>query len=393
MGHFLILALLWIGHFSVDFMLGIWSVYKTVSAIDLGIAGLMAATCALAGEGGQIIFGALADRGGRKRLIAIGILLTGASAFLSSTESYFFSFFLLLLTCIGSGAFHPSAVSLVGSLTSTRKSLYISIFASGGSLGMALSQTVFFQIHRELQGNTILLFLPHLFLVILLFLCGYMQKEKVISEGSKRAGFALSLFGQYFKNRALRMLYIVQVCNQTICWATIFLLPDVLSSRGYDEKISFGGGHMAFILGGALAMIPSGYLADHLSERKIILIATGLGVCFYFAFLSLPFLPNVELLILLFLTGASLGIVQPIAVALGNELGKENPGLVSAFTMGMVWCVSETIGLGSSGFLTKIFSDDAPAKALMLLGALFPFLFYAAKELTSEPSLEKITIG
>jgi FSR family fosmidomycin resistance protein-like MFS transporter len=87
------------------------------------------------------------------------------------------------------------------------------------------------------------------------------------------------------------------------------------------------------------------------------------------------------LLPLLAIVGASLGLVQPVAVALGNKLGKKNPGLVSAFTMGMVWCVAEMVGPGGVGLLTKLFSEDAPAKALMAMGLLYPALILAAYKL------------
>lgn len=389
MGHFATLLLVWLGHFLVDFMIGVWAVYKTLSSFDLAIAGLMAAVCALAGEGGQLVFGGLADNGERKRLIAIGILLTGASAFFPFTNSYLFSFCLLLTTCIGSGAFHPSAVSLVGSLTNERKGLYISIFASGGALGMALSQAIFFEVSQE-TNHALFLFLPQIFLVGTLFFLGYFKKEPLLLKGLSRPHLSFSLFREYFKNRSLRTLYILQVCNQTLCWGMIFLLPDVLKERGYQDWLAFGGGHMVFILGSAFTMIPSGYFADKFSARKVILVASSLGMCFFFAFLSFPELSDMKLLTILFFTGSFLGIIQPLAVALGNELGKENPGLVSAFTMGMVWCISEPIGLGASGLLTKLFSEDAPAKALMIFGAAFPFLIQAAKELPKELTLEKI---
>ena len=78
---------------------------------------------------------------------------------------------------------------------------------------------------------------------------------------------------------------------------------------------------------------------------------------------------------LLFLIGAFLGSMTPLALALGGELAPQNRGLVSAFLMGMVWIVSESIGIGCSGFLADCFHEDAPAKALACLGL---FLFVGA---------------
>lgn len=135
--------------------------------------------------------------------------------------------------------------------------------------------------------------------------------------------------------------------------------------------IAYGGGHLAFILGGALMMVPSGYLADKYSSRKVILYATFLGLLLFYAFLFIPDLSSGMLLTLLCVLGAALGIVQPVALALGNQLCRNNPGMVSAFLMGLVWCISETVGPAGGGLLTKLFVEDAPAKALGLLGILF----------------------
>jgi FSR family fosmidomycin resistance protein-like MFS transporter len=381
------LVLLWLGHFLVDFMLGIWSVYKTMSAIDLGIAGLLAAACALIGEGTQFIFGNLSDRGYRNRLIILGVALASANLFLVFSESYFVLLILFMLTCIGSGAFHPTAVSLIGSLTDRQKGLYISIFSSGGALGMALSQIIFTKTHTTFNGNTLPLLILPFILILVLLKFGYFKKIESSPNAGPKNALNLKLFKEYFNDRSLRSLYIAQVCNQTIFWGAIFLLPDVLATRGYDESIAFGGGHFAFIIGSAFMMIPSGYLADRFSPRSVILTSSFLGMLFFYTFLFMPQLPVIYLLPLLAIGGSFLGIVQPVAVACGNEIGKKNPGLVSAFTMGLVWCVSETIGPAGSGLLSKLFTDDAPAKSLMVFGLLFPVLLYYAYQLPSSQSV------
>lgn len=375
------LTLLWIGHFLVDFMLGIWSVFKTMNALDLGLAGVMAAIAAFIGEGAQVFFGNLSDRGHRNQLILVGVLLASANVFLVFTESYALLLALFMMTCIGSGAFHPTAVSLIGNLTSRQKGLYISIFSSGGALGMALSQMIFTQTHTYFNGNTILLVIPSIILSLVLVGCGYLKKTAQEEGTAPHVSLNFKMFRDYFKDDALRRLYIAQVCNQTIFWGTIFILPDVLVTRGYEPSIAYGGGHFAFIIGSAFIMIPSGHLADRFSPRKIILICGLLGMVFFYLLLFIPFLSPLYLIPLLAISGSFLGVVQPVAVALGNELGKKNPGMVSAFTMGLVWCVSETIGPAGSGLLSKLFVEDAPAKSLMVFGLLFPVLIYSAYKL------------
>jgi FSR family fosmidomycin resistance protein-like MFS transporter len=382
MNSFITLIVVWTAHFLVDFMVGVWSVFKTMAGLDLGIAGLIAAGCGLVGEGSQIFFGPLTDKGYKRQLILLALVLTSASALLVYTDYYMFYFFLFLCTCIGSGAFHPPAVALTGALTEKRKALFIAIFSTGGSLGLALSQIIYSKAHQYFLGDTVVLLTPSAILFVICVILGFWQKEQPPAQiaSNKRLGWAL--IRNYFKNPSLKMLYFTQVCSQTISWSIIFILPDILNSREYDASIAFGGGHFAFIMGGVLMMIPSGLIADRFSPRSYILFASCAGSVLLFTFLSMPFLSEGYLLAVLMLTGSMLGTIQPVAVALGNQLGKANPGLVSAFTMGMVWCVAEMLGPGGVGLLSGLFTEDAPAKATILMALLcLPSLILCAYQL------------
>lgn len=362
---------LWISHLLVDFMIGMFAVYKTMVHLDLALAGLIAATCAFAGEGMQILFGSLSDRGYRKHLIAIGLVLTATSSFLAYTQNYYVLFLIFLLTCLGSGAFHPCAVSMMNDLSQNRKSLLITIFQSGGGIGLAFSQMIFAYAFFMLEGNTIILAIPSLVLAGALFFANLNYKNSSNANQATPPPRRISNYLTFFKDRNLSLLYVSQVCNQAIVWSTMFLLPDVLLSREYDSWICFGGGHLFFIFGASFMMIPGGYLADKYSPKQVIVAATVLSTFAFYTFLWMPFLSNPALLGLLFIMGTCIGVVNPVSIAFGNRLKPNNSGMVSAFLMGLVWCISEGIGQLGGGMLTKLFVDDAPAKALGCLGVLF----------------------
>src|SRR5262245_61254312 len=78
-----------LGHFCVDFMIGVWPVFKTMMQLDLAKAGLLASLCALIGETFQSVSGTLSDRGYQKMLIMCGVALAAVSALFSYTSSYF----------------------------------------------------------------------------------------------------------------------------------------------------------------------------------------------------------------------------------------------------------------------------------------------------------------
>jgi FSR family fosmidomycin resistance protein-like MFS transporter len=384
---FTTLFVVWLSHFALDLSIGIWTVYKTMAHLDLAVAGIIAGLSPFIGEAMQLFFGSLGDRGYRKGLLIFGLGAGAANVLLPYTNHYFLLFLLYLLTCIGSGAFHPTGVAVSSSLTKDRKGLFVTIFASGGSLGLAFSQIIFSSWYHRFNGQTIFLALPALALVVFLLSKNLPGVLSSIAPTGQRYGF--SALKKVFRCRELVILYISQVCNQAIFWGTIFLLPDVLASKGYSSWLIFGGGHLFFILGGAVVMIVGGYLSDRSSSKIILLTSTMLGFVFFYIFLLAPMImPNMMILALLFFLGASLGVANPIAVAYGHRLLPSRPGLVSGVLMGLVWCLSEAIGPVGAGLLTKCFVENAPTKALSFFGVLFIICALVTALLPEKASLE-----
>ena len=71
--------------------------------------------------------------------------------------------------------------------------------------------------------------------------------------------------------------------------------------------------------------------------------------------------------------GTCIQVINPIIVAYGNRLIPESPGMISALLMGCALCLAEGIGQGGGGLLTRLFDEQATAKALAILG-LFPLV-------------------
>ena len=64
-------------------------------------------------------------------------------------------------------------------------------------------------------------------------------------------------------------------------------------------------------------------------------------------------------------------IINPLIIAFGNKLYPKEPGAISGFLMGFAWVFASLIGQAGGGLLTKMFTEDAGAKALSLLGVFF----------------------
>jgi FSR family fosmidomycin resistance protein-like MFS transporter len=364
---YITLIYLWLSHFLVDFMIGIWPIYKTIAGLDIAVMGLIAGVSVFIGEVFQLYFGQLSDRGFRKKLIIAGLCLSSMCGLISYTENYFLLFILFQMTCLGSGAFHPSAVGLVGSLSKNHKGVFITLFIMGGAIGFALSQILFKFFYSHFDGNTAFLMIPS---AIIAFSIALYPLTESNSKTSKKPITLKSILA-LFKTKHMSCLYFTQICNQIIGWAVIFLLPDILLSRGFDSWISFGGGHLSFVLGGAFIMVPAGLIADKFSYKTVIITALTSGSIFFYTFLKFPFISNSTLLILLFLMGASIMVINPLVIAFGNKLYPKEPGRVSGFLMGFSWCIANPIGQAGGGLLTKLFTEDAGAKALSILGIFF----------------------
>ncbi|MCB1113398.1 MAG: MFS transporter [Chlamydiia bacterium] len=375
-----------IGHFCIDFMIGVWPVFKTLEGIDLAIAGLIYAFCSVTGEGLQIVFGQLSDKGFRKWLIITGLALVGSSTLFAFTERYAILFLLFFLVCLGSGAFHPAAVGLTSRLSLRKKSFCITHFAAFGVMGFAFSQMVYTQVYEAFNGNTLILLIP-LALVGLMFLIPQMTRMPE-RPGRPPSPPSFKKFMEFFKDKDLKNLYRSQMTSQIIMWTTIFMLPDILKFRAFPDWIVYGGGHFFYMLGGVCLLIPSGIIADRFSSRSVILVASLVAMILLYSFLLIPQISEMAVVSLLFAYGAALGVVSPVSVALGHKISTEHPGMISAFLMGGVWCIAEFVGPGGAGLLSKLFEEDAAARALMVIGIFFPLSIWYAFKLPAEVAEE-----
>jgi FSR family fosmidomycin resistance protein-like MFS transporter len=378
-----LLIFLWFSHLFIDVMFGIWPVFKTLAHLDLSKAGLIVAAGALVGEGSQLFFGSFGDRGYRKHFIILGLLCAAGTAFLSYFESYTAFFFLYLLTCVGSGSFHPCAGGIMSSLLPEKRSLLVALFASGGSLGMAGSQLVYLYAHQAVQGSTWFLAVPLFLMIGVLFFYRFPKDEQKEQQPKHSKNF-LKDFANFLKQPRFRFLYLLQVANQSILCGTIFILPDVLLALGHPDWVCYGGGHFCFIVGGFFMVVPAGYLADRISVRPVLIGAGLVGCAGFYALIFFGSYSVAFLLVSLFVMGGALNLVNPLGVALGTHFEPSRPSSVSAFLMGMVWCVSEAVGPGGVGILSGFFEDYAPVKALALLGGLFLIQIFSSLALPKE---------
>ncbi|NGX59284.1 MAG: hypothetical protein KR126chlam3_00432 [Chlamydiae bacterium] len=371
--------LLWLSHVFVDFSIGIWPIYKTLAGIDILQAGIIMGVTGFSGEVLQLAFGYFSDIGFRKKILLFGMLISSAALFLTFSNNFASLLALMLCVMIGSGSFHPAAVGLATSLPPS-KGRSILLFASGGALGLGLSQVIFFKSLHWFGGHAYPLLIP--FLIIALFWVFHSIPEQIPEKKNPPLREFFAPFALH--KRSLLLLYASQVFSYGVLLSFIFLLPEILRSKGCSDWLFMGGGHMSFIFGSMLGMLLLGSLCDRLGYKKTLLIATISSIVLLNVFLFSPLPPGLFAIPFLGLLGIALNLMNPLIIAWGNHIIPQNPSTVSAFLMGLAWCFSNLIPT-LAGFIATIFTTTPYIMAfssitLFLIPTLFCILLMPQPE-------------
>jgi MFS transporter, FSR family, fosmidomycin resistance protein len=358
------------GHCAVDCCSGIWPVFKTLAHLDIAAAGLIATIGAMAGNGLQIVFGVLADRGLRNRLIVTGVAVAGTVTLVPwAVRSYPIMGALVLVTNVSSAAFHPSATGAAANLSRRRVGFMIAVFLSGGYLGYSLSQFLFSAVYESAHTLT-----PVIALLPLAMAAALAAGLPPPSEARVRRGVEWRTLRGHLGS--LAPLFAVQTFAGAVNVSLVFLLPDLLLSRHAAPWMIRGGGHFALIAGGCLSLMPAGQASDRWNARRLLVFA-NLATTLALGLLLLR--GSASTLDLLFVTavGAFNGINNIAAVAEGNRLLPGQASAVSALLMGMPWCVA-AVGPVVAGVLADPSRGGTPAGALGWFMLLMPLGLAAA---------------
>ena len=356
---------MWASHFLLDFFTGIWPIYKTMMQIDLAKAGLIAGLSGFIGEILQLFFGYFSDRGHRKKIMILGLIFASSILWITFVDGLFSSFCFLLLLMLGSGSYHPAAVGSAGNITRQYKGRSILLFASGGAIGLAVSQLGFIQLMHLFNGHALVMLLPVAVMIIIIGFHRFPEVEQTKAQLSFKEFIQPILRCQ----KPLLLLYLAQVANYSLYIAFIFLLPDLLISKGCHSWLCHGGGHLCFIFGSAIALPPVGYLCDRYGQKSVMLAVISMAIFLLYFFIMQPLLSMEWTIFLLASLGGFMGLVNPILVSWGNRLVPENPSTVSALMMGFAWCVA-SLGATWAGLIAKVYDTDPIVKTIFWMGLL-----------------------
>jgi FSR family fosmidomycin resistance protein-like MFS transporter len=296
--------------------------------MSLATAGAFAMLFQLAASIMQIVFGHVADRWRPRVLVILGPLLAvSVLSFVGVTGSKAMLAAVLTIGGLGTAAFHPPAAALAHRLGGASAGLAMSVYITGGSIGISFGPLVFAPfVQRFGLSWTPLLALPGL-LVVAAFAARVPRFEL---DGGRPAG-GLRTLRPYA--RPLALLYTIVVLRTLTSLAVATFVPVMLTRKG----MSVGSAGMvvaAYLFASGIGGFLGGPLADRFGPRRLIILSLVLSTPFL---VVAPMLQGALFVVVLAIGGFFLQSTLPVNVTFGQTLAPVSTATVSSLMMGFAW--------------------------------------------------------
>lgn len=347
----------------------------------LGLSIAMAATLAMAFSIASSLFqpllGWMADRYGRRAFVVAGPLITGFFVSLIGQAPTFGALLaLLLLSGLGSAAFHPPGASYAVRVDEGKGSgLRMSVFSFGGTAGFAVGPLLAVGLvqWRGLEGLWIAM-IPVVVLTPLLY--------RALPSGraeARRAAHPPPSPLEVMRHLAgpLGLVFGVSALMAYSQRIYVTLEPIIVARAGGSETL--GAVALTVYLGAqALGTVAGGWLADRFDRRAVLSTLCGLAVPAHLLAIGLP--PGSAPALVAAGCAGFLGMATlPPVVVVAQELIPRGAAVGSGIVMGLAWALGSVGVLGVGALADVVGPRTAALWSLPLaLGAVI---------LASRPSL------
>jgi MFS family permease len=301
---------------------------------------------------GSLPVGLVADRSQKKLMIALSMLLCGASSLLIGlSRSLLLMGASLVLLGFGASLYHPPGYAAMALYTSEMRGRYMGIQGLGGLVGMALSYITATSLGSIIGWRGAFLLWGFIGVAT-----GLLDLLLIIEpEGDERAGERwLSL--QIELKRLIIVFTIVILSGALWSGVSSFILAYVNEVKGVKLLVAGGLSTISYTVG-SIAQIVGGELSDKRGRRLVILLGFAAYSLLLFFLIQAPgSLPL--MLLLLILLGFSFYLTQsPINALLGDVSPRRSVGATYGFNFAIKY------GIGSftpalAGYLTARYSMD-----------------------------------
>lgn len=372
-----LLGLLALGHLVVDTNQGslpaLLPYLKTALGLTYTATGVIVLMANITSSLIQPLFGFLADKTTRRWLLPLSVFLSSLGLALSGVApSYYAVLALVMISGFGIAAYHPEGYRTATQVAGERKATGVSIFSTGGNIGIALGPPF---ITLLLTGfgmpGTLGMFLPGLLVAALLMavLPGLSLPLPAPAQGA-------TLAPKTMVGAMTLLVLVISIRSWTQLGFTTYMPFYYLEVLKGDPRMV--GTLLAVFLGaGAAGTLIAGPIADRVGHRR-----SMVGVFFLAAPLAVAFLlvSGVWTFVLLAALGFVLVSTFTVAVVLGQAYMPRNLGMASGLIVGFA------IGAGGVGAAALGWvADRWGLSSALWISALMPILGCAVSLTLPEP--------
>src|SRR5690625_107428 len=316
----------------------------------------------------QPLFGAVADRLGRRAVGAGGVVTSSALlSLMGAVQSVWLLFPLLLIGGLGSAAFHPPWISIARDLNTRRKVVTVGLCSAGGTVGLALGPLIigYFVMNDILTFSPILM-IPGVILGLMMFFLIPRQERAPVNARPKL--FDLELFKGPVGVLCLAGIF------RSIAWVTMSNAAGLwlVQDRGVstDSSVIFWT-LTTFSFFGGLGGILAGMLERRVSRGVLISGSMLLALVPLFLLFGLP-AGSFPYYLAVALSGALINGGLPLMVVSAQDLAPHAMGTASGMLMGLTWGTAGLIyiGIGALQEVVGISASMALSFTTLVPGAL-----------------------
>jgi FSR family fosmidomycin resistance protein-like MFS transporter len=335
------LSLLSLGHLTVDVTAGALTAMlpylQSEFALSYVLLAMISTTYQVTSSIAQPIFGVVSDRGAKRYLVPMGVLLAaGGFAMLGKAPTYSLVLAAVALAGIGSAIFHPEATKAARFVSGTSRATGMSYFSIGGNIGVALGPLVVTAIVAWAgTSGTWIYIVPGIIATALVLLA-----EPAIGR-AETAHTAAAPPGKVSSDRRPMTLLIAVVALRSMIYSGILVFIPLYAVHVLHQPKSFTGPLLFAILGtGALSTIVGGAIADRVGNKRTMLTSLA---CVPLLLATYVVWPGAVGVVALALAGACIISTTSISVVMAQDFMPGRLALAASLVIGF------TSGLGGLG--------------------------------------------
>ncbi|MDJ0624470.1 MAG: MFS transporter [Desulfocapsaceae bacterium] len=330
----------------------------------------------------QPLFGIAADRYSKPWLLPGGLMLAGLGLSLTGLfKEYQWLMALGIVSGVGIAAYHPEAARLVNSAAGNRKSLAMSIFGVGGTIGFTIGPIIVSAAMLQWGlGGTLVLIIP-VTIMSMVIISHFPLFEAL--ENIDNGKVVVSATGKATENwSAFSKIAIIVSGRSVIFFGFNIFIPLYWINELSQSKLTGAMALSIFAGSGIIGNLAGGVLADRIGQKKVTLLG------FFSLSVLLPIIIAVDgvllATILLIPAGIMLFATYSPTIVLGQKYLPNHVGLSSGVTLGL----AVAIGGGAAPFIGKLADIYGVWMALASV-AYLPILVFILALTLPDPSGKK----